>query len=46
MKRCVITGASGFLGREVVRRLADEYEVIGVGHTHAGRRAGDGRPIG
>ncbi len=36
MKRCVVTGASGFLGREVVRRLSAEYKVIGVGHTHAG----------
>jgi len=30
--RCIVTGASGFLGREAMVSLSREYEVIGVTH--------------
>ena len=35
MKTCLITGASGFLGREVARELAQDWTVAGLGHQHA-----------
>ena len=35
MKTCLITGASGFLGREVARELAQTWTVAGLGHQHA-----------
>jgi len=31
MKKVLITGATGFLGKNLVERLQDEYRVIGVG---------------
>lgn len=31
MKKVLITGATGFLGKNLVERLQDEYDVIGVG---------------
>ena len=36
MKKCVVTGASGFLGADMVKRLSADFEVIGLGHRHAG----------
>jgi S-adenosylmethionine synthetase len=36
MQRALITGASGFLGREMMRAFASGSEVTGVGHAHAG----------
>ena len=36
MKKCVVTGASGFLGADMVKRLSADFEVIGLGHSHAG----------
>lgn len=36
MQRVLITGASGFLGREMMRAFAAGSEVTGVGHAHAG----------
>ncbi|MCB1069964.1 MAG: SDR family oxidoreductase [Verrucomicrobia bacterium] len=36
MKRLLITGASGFLGREMMRLYRADYVVVGVGHAHAG----------
>ena len=32
--RIIVTGATGFLGRDVVRRLASEHEVVAVGGRH------------
>lgn len=34
--RCLVTGASGTLGREMLRGLADRFEMIGLGYRHAG----------
>lgn len=34
MATCLITGASGFLGREVSRRLATRYSPLGVAFRH------------
>lgn len=36
MKKCVITGASGFLGADMVKRLSADYQVVGLGRSHAG----------
>ena len=38
MKTCLVTGASGFLGRHVVRRLARDRHVVGL--THRTRQPG------
>jgi dTDP-4-dehydrorhamnose reductase len=32
----LVTGATGFLGREVVARLSQEHNVTGLGHRHGG----------
>jgi dTDP-4-dehydrorhamnose reductase len=34
MKKLVITGASGFLGWNLCNAAKDEWEVIGISHTH------------
>ncbi len=34
--KCLVTGAAGNLGREVVARLAGAYDVIGLGHQQGG----------
>jgi len=36
MKTCLITGASGFLGADMMKRLAADFRVVGLGHTRAG----------
>lgn len=37
MRRCLVTGASGFLGGAVVRRLSDAgWEVVGSAYRHGG----------
>ncbi len=33
MKQCLVTGASGFIGRSVCRRLAADFEVVTVGRS-------------
>jgi len=35
MPRCLITGASGFLGAEVYRRMSRAHDVTGLGHARA-----------
>ncbi len=37
MKKCLVTGASGNLGRVVVRRMADDYSALGIGHLNIHR---------
>ena len=36
MRKCLVTGASGFLGREVVARLSRGWEVVGLSLHHGG----------
>ncbi len=33
--KCLVTGASGFLGRQVASRLRQEYQLVLQGHQHA-----------
>jgi len=48
VKRCLVTGASGFLGGAVCRALAERWDVIGLGHRQggAGIRQADLRDAG
>ncbi len=36
MRKCLVTGASGLLGREVSSRLAGAYDVVRQAFAHAG----------
>lgn len=36
MKRCLVTGATGFLGREAAARLSADFQVVGLGYRQGG----------
>lgn len=41
MKKCLVTGASGQLGREIVRSLSGGWDVVGLSHQDASCRKVD-----